>query len=344
MAEQLLSSEQLLAEARSAVQPTSRFRWRGVTKRQLDQVTSRIGSKYREAAHNAGQEETPDQDDSDTLATRLQIAREISARGDHAAAEAQFRDVLADEARILGPDHPDTLATRLQIAREIAARGDHAAAEAQFRDVLADEARILGPDHPDTLATRLQIAREIAARGDHATAEAQFRDVLADEARILGPIHPDTRGAEKVAGHAAPHGSPEGPSATPATESAPSPPGRLRPPPGRLRPLPTHPGSQPQYPVETSSPSAHQPAGTEVSLAEAVEAAHEEGQEFAASVARDAPALWLEAVLARNPRMPSDLEARLLQGSKLPIDFLLHDEVRYALRRGFWDALERSRR
>lgn len=80
------------------------------------------------------------------------------------------------------------------------------------------------------------------------------------------------------------------------------------------------------------------------SLADAVKAAHQEGQDFGESVARDAPALWLEAVLARKPRMPSDLEARLLQGSSLPIDFLLHDEVRHALRRGFWDALERSRR
>ncbi len=85
-------------------------------------------------------------------------------------------------------------------------------------------------------------------------------------------------------------------------------------------------------------------SGGGVSLSEAVQAAHEEGQEFGGSVARDAPALWLEAVLARKPRMPSDLEARLLQGSALPIDFLLHDEVRHALRRGFWDALERTRR
>ena len=85
-------------------------------------------------------------------------------------------------------------------------------------------------------------------------------------------------------------------------------------------------------------------SGGGVSLSDAVQAAHEEGQEFGGSVARDAPALWLEAVLARKPRMPSDLEARLLQGSALPIDFLLHDEVRHALRRGFWDALERTRR
>jgi NYN domain-containing protein len=90
-------------------------------------------------------------------------------------------------------------------------------------------------------------------------------------------------------------------------------------------------------------PSGYSPPPA-VSLADAVQAAHEEGQDFGESVARDAPALWLEAVLARKPRMPSDLEARLLQGSALPIDFLLHDEVRHALRRGFWDALERTRR
>ena len=97
-------------------------------------------------------------------------------------------------------------------------------------------------------------------------------------------------------------------------------------------------------PVATSPPPGYQSAGSGVSLSDAVQAAHEEGQEFGASVARDAPALWLEAVLARKPRMPSDLEARLLQGSALPIDYLLHDEVRHALRRGFWDALERTRR
>ena len=90
------------------------------------------------------------------------------------------------------------------------------------------------------------------------------------------------------------------------------------------------------------STAGNPPAGG--SLAETAATAHSEGFEFGKSVAHDAPALWLEAVLARKPRMPSDLEARLLEGSALPIDALLHDEVRVALRRGFWDALERSRR
>jgi len=96
-------------------------------------------------------------------------------------------------------------------------------------------------------------------------------------------------------------------------------------------------------PVASAAP-AYSGGQSGASLADAVQSAHEEGQAFGDSVARDAPVLWLEAVLARKPRMPSDLEARLLQGSALPIDFLLHDEVRHALRRGFWDALERARR
>ncbi|MEU7862750.1 NYN domain-containing protein [Nonomuraea sp. NPDC049141] len=98
-------------------------------------------------------------------------------------------------------------------------------------------------------------------------------------------------------------------------------------------------GPQPA-PVSQQPPAA---TGGATTLSDAVKAAHREGHDFGESVARDAPALWLEAVLARKPRMPSDLEARLLQGSSLPIDFLLHDEVRHALRRGFWDALERAR-
>jgi NYN domain len=113
---------------------------------------------------------------------------------------------------------------------------------------------------------------------------------------------------------------------------------------------PSGPGSHAFVPSQNGTHNGPQSASASgrpsapVSLTDAVQSAHEEGKEFGGSVAREAPALWLEAVLARKPRMPSDLEARLLQGSALPIDFLLHDEVRHALRRGFWDALENSRR
>ncbi|MGW5681269.1 NYN domain-containing protein [Nonomuraea sp. NPDC003754] len=118
--------------------------------------------------------------------------------------------------------------------------------------------------------------------------------------------------------------------------------GQYSSPPGAYQPSQLGPYTGPQpAPVAAAAAPA---AGGATTLADAVKAAHKEGHDFGESVARDAPALWLEAVLARKPRMPSDLEARLLQGSSLPIDFLLHDEVRHALRRGFWDALERARR
>lgn len=114
---------------------------------------------------------------------------------------------------------------------------------------------------------------------------------------------------------------------------------------GSQSPQPQFGGSaalQPYAPAGYGGQPAQLPAPT-LSVGDAVQSAHAEGFGFGEAVARDAPALWLEAVLARKPRMPSDLEARLLQGSALPIDSLLHDEVRHALRRGFWDALERSR-
>jgi hypothetical protein len=110
------------------------------------------------------------------------------------------------------------------------------------------------------------------------------------------------------------------------------------------------PGGQPGMPQpglyggpQPAAPQPLAPLPPAVPLADAVQAAHGEGFSFGQAVAREAPQLWLEAVLARKPRMPSDLEARLLQDSALPIDSLLHDEVRHALRRGFWDALERAR-
>jgi len=143
------------------------------------------------------------------------------------------------------------------------------------------------------------------------------------------------------------------PSAAPQLGSAPVMPGNDSQPSGMTGPSylsqphaapPAYTGPQlPQSPPPPPPPPPPHQEGTDA-LSDAVQAAHKEGRDFGDSVARDAPALWLEAVLARKPRMPSDLEARLLQGSSLPIDFLLHDEVRHALRRGFWDALEHSRR
>jgi uncharacterized LabA/DUF88 family protein len=137
-----------------------------------------------------------------------------------------------------------------------------------------------------------------------------------------------------------------GPAYVPPQSPYGAPPSAAPPSSGPQTPMQQTPMQPPVPPPAPPGPGQHAavPPGQGIPLADAVQAAHAEGFEFGQSVAREAPALWLEAVLARKPRMPSDLEARLLQDSALPIDSLLHDETRHALRRGFWDALERSRR
>ncbi|MEO3825965.1 NYN domain-containing protein [Actinomadura sp. B10D3] len=163
------------------------------------------------------------------------------------------------------------------------------------------------------------------------------------------PLQPAPAGPSSTQAPQAPSPSPapapSQPPPSPQYSSSPVPSPSPPPPPQTMQPA-VQPTVQPtgQHGPYTGPQQMPVPAQQAPTLADAVKAAHQEGQDFGESVARDAPALWLEAVLARKPRMPSDLEARLLQGSSLPIDFLLHDEVRHALRRGFWDALERSRR
>jgi hypothetical protein len=87
----------------------------------------------------------------DTLDVRYSLA--VAEQDDHAGAEAEYREVLAAELRVLGPDDPTTLATRHEVARMMALRGDHAGAETEFREVLAARLRVLGPDHPSTRIT-----------------------------------------------------------------------------------------------------------------------------------------------------------------------------------------------
>jgi hypothetical protein len=69
-------------------------------------------------------------------------------------AAAALELLLADQLRVLGPDHPDTLTTRNNLANWRGEAGDAVGAAADFELLLADHLRVLGPDHPDTLTTR----------------------------------------------------------------------------------------------------------------------------------------------------------------------------------------------
>jgi tetratricopeptide (TPR) repeat protein len=104
-----------------------------------------------------------------------------------------FRDLLADQQRILGEDHQECLEIRSGLARSIEDQHRYAEAEQAYRDLLADDQRVLGSDHPGTLNTRQSLARIAAAQGRLSEAQRLYRQLLSDRQRLLGEDHPVTR-------------------------------------------------------------------------------------------------------------------------------------------------------
>jgi tetratricopeptide (TPR) repeat protein len=100
--------------------------------------------------------------------------------------------LLADQERILGPDHPDTLTSRGSLALAYRAAGRVAEAIPLYERTLADSERVLGPGHPDTLTSRANLALAYRDAGRVAEAIPLHERTLADRERILGPGHPST--------------------------------------------------------------------------------------------------------------------------------------------------------
>ena len=113
--------------------------------------------------------------------------------GDSAAqAIAVAEPLLADQERVLGPDHLDTLNSRNNLAAAYWAAGRAAEAIALHERTLADRERVLGPDHPSTLQSRNNLAAAYQSAGRAAEAIPLHERTLADYERVLGPDHPET--------------------------------------------------------------------------------------------------------------------------------------------------------
>ncbi|MEV4041316.1 tetratricopeptide repeat protein [Streptomyces umbrinus] len=128
------------------------------------------------------------------LQFRYQVARLKDRGGDPGAGEEEYRLVLADRARDLGPLHPETLRTRHALAWLLAQKGDLPAAEAEYQAVLHERSRALGVSHPHTLWARHDLALILVRLGRLTgdEAEAEYRAVLAERSCVLGASHPQT--------------------------------------------------------------------------------------------------------------------------------------------------------
>jgi tetratricopeptide (TPR) repeat protein len=132
------------------------------------------------------------EEDGQRLGAAGNLASAFAQQGNYAGAETLYRQGLAIERRVLGPEHPSTLVTAGNLAASLDRQGKYAEAETMYREVLVVRRRVLGPEHPSTLMTAGNLANALNAQGKYAEAETLNREVLVVQRRVLGPEHPDT--------------------------------------------------------------------------------------------------------------------------------------------------------
>jgi PST family polysaccharide transporter len=99
---------------------------------------------------------------------------------------------LADQERLLGPDHPHTLASRANLAYAYLQAGRLGTAAELYERTVADWKRMLGPDHPRTLRASNYLASTYRQAGRLAEATRLYEQTLAGRRRLLGHEHPST--------------------------------------------------------------------------------------------------------------------------------------------------------
>lgn len=113
------------------------------------------------------------------------------AAKDRAHAVTLHEQLLANQERILGPDHLDTVAIRAGLARALREAGQHHRAVPVLERVLEDRERIQGPAHHDTATARAHLADTLQMIGQFHRAIEQYERVLADRVDPVG--HNDSR-------------------------------------------------------------------------------------------------------------------------------------------------------
>lgn len=127
------------------------------------------------------------------LRTRQAAAIERGESGDWAGAVELLRVILAEQTRILGPDHADVLSTRQFLAHGVGGAGDPLEGAAMLRELLTEQIRRQGvDDEEDTLRTRQFLAVNLGEAGYRDEAVAILRVLLPDRRRVLGPDNPHT--------------------------------------------------------------------------------------------------------------------------------------------------------
>ena len=131
-------------------------------------------------------------EDDDRLCAQNNLANAYMQAGRYAEAEALYRDILAIDRRVHGPNHENTLVTAGNLGNALLDQGKHSDAEAVLRDTLERQREVLGAEHESTLRTASSLATALQNQGKYAEAEPVLRDTLAIQQRVLGDGHANT--------------------------------------------------------------------------------------------------------------------------------------------------------
>lgn len=128
----------------------------------------------------------------ETLQSMHSLAGILFSRGELAAAEKVFGEILDIRRTDLGADHLDTLATQSDFGMHLISAGKFAEAETHLQQALQGRTAKLGPAHQDTLETVCGLAQLSFARGQYNAAAELYQQTIAGFRAALGNDHPYT--------------------------------------------------------------------------------------------------------------------------------------------------------
>ena len=126
------------------------------------------------------------------LSVRHSLLVLTARRGQYAEAERLARELLAQERRVLGPQHDQTLSTASVLGSILNDTDDSAAAEPILREVVDAFRQRFGDAHPRTLHAKGTLAANLERQGRLDEAERLAREAHAEQVRVLGERHPET--------------------------------------------------------------------------------------------------------------------------------------------------------
>jgi len=127
---------------------------------------------------------------ADVATSLLQLADEVSERGDHAQSEAMVREAFKLRKKLLGPENVDIADSMCQLGIILQVEGKLDESEPLLLEALAMRQRLLGKEHPDVATSFHTVGNMLRNRGKLPEAEAAFRQALDMRRRLLGKEFP----------------------------------------------------------------------------------------------------------------------------------------------------------